>query len=47
MVDLAEQFGENTIDEPVSETILRDLRLVSRSVAMYPPSSTFVFQTAN
>lgn len=29
MADLAQQFGENTIDEPISETILRDLRLVS------------------
>lgn len=28
MADLAQQFGETTIDEPVSETILRDLRLV-------------------
>lgn len=28
MPDLAQQFGENTIDEPISETILRDLRLV-------------------
>lgn len=28
MATLEAQFGENTIDEPVSETILRDLRLV-------------------
>lgn len=34
MGDLAQQFGENTIDEPVSETILRDLRLVGRRLLM-------------
>lgn len=28
MADLGQQFGENTIDEPVSETVFRDLRLV-------------------
>lgn len=28
MADIAQQFGENTLDEPVSETILRDVRLV-------------------
>jgi hypothetical protein len=28
MADLAQQFGENTLDEPVSETIMRDVRLV-------------------
>lgn len=31
MVDLAQEFGENTINEPVSETIFRDLRLVRSS----------------
>ncbi len=29
MDDLSQQFGENTINEPVSETIMRDVRLVS------------------
>jgi hypothetical protein len=28
MATLAQQFGENTLDEPVSETIMRDVRLV-------------------
>lgn len=28
MADLSRQFGENTLDEPVSETIMRDVRLV-------------------
>lgn len=28
MADLAQQFGENTLDEPVAETIMRDVRLV-------------------
>lgn len=28
MGDLAQQFDSNTIDEPVIETILRDVRLV-------------------
>jgi hypothetical protein len=28
MTTLAQQFGENTLDEPVSETIMRDVRLV-------------------
>ncbi|CAN8062836.1 unnamed protein product [Agarophyton chilense] len=34
MTDLSQQFGENTIEEPVSETILRDLRLVGRRLLM-------------
>lgn len=34
MADLAQQFRENTINEPVSETILRDLRLV-RTLSPY------------
>lgn len=34
MADLAQQFGENTLDEPVSETILRDVRLVARRLAL-------------
>lgn len=34
MTDLAQQFGSTTIDEPVSETILRDLRLVGRRLLM-------------
>lgn len=34
MPDLAQQFGDTTIDEPVSETILRDLRLVGRRLLM-------------
>lgn len=34
MADLAQQFGDTTIDEPVSETILRDLRLVGRRLLM-------------
>lgn len=28
MADLSQQFGVNTIDEPVSATIMRDVRLV-------------------
>lgn len=29
MADLSQAFGENTLNEPVSETIMRDVRLVS------------------
>lgn len=37
MADLAQQFGENTLDEPVSETIMRDVRLVRLCCILAPP----------
>jgi hypothetical protein len=44
MATLAQQFGENTLDEPVSETIMRDVRLVRTAEPMLPrPVSKALF----